>query len=183
VISAVAGGIARIAGGAIAQWFASTHLAVVVRWTSADNRNELLVASFAHWEFLFGISAVLGLYAIHAVARVGEAGEHTERLVIQELALEALRTVNHLSSVGGVLGGSLPSNACRDRCCRAARANAGAIGSSNCCGLHRSVAAGAHAPRPLHSLEPRARAGMHLALAPSCRKAQRRLTARVEQHE
>jgi MFS family permease len=104
VISAVAGGIAPIAGGAIAQWFASTHLAVVVRWTSADNRNELLVASFAHWEFLFGISAVLGLYAIHAVARVGEAGEHTERLVIQELALEALRTVNHLSSVGGVLG-------------------------------------------------------------------------------
>jgi hypothetical protein len=105
VVSAAAGGIAPIAGGAIAQWFASTHLAVVVRWSSADGSNEFSVASFAHWEFLFAISAALGLYAIHTVTRVREAGEYTERLVIQELALEALRTVNQLSSVGGVLGG------------------------------------------------------------------------------
>ncbi|ARP90643.1 hypothetical protein CAL14_10305 [Bordetella genomosp. 9] len=105
VVSSIAGGLAPIAGGAMAQWFASAQLAVVIRWTSVSGSNEFSVASFAHWEFLFGISAVLGLYAIHAVSRVREGGDYSERVVIQELALEALRTVNQLSSIGGAVGG------------------------------------------------------------------------------
>ncbi len=33
-----------------------------------------------------------------------EGDEISERVVIQELGLEALRTVNHLSTIGGLLG-------------------------------------------------------------------------------
>ncbi|MDM0032237.1 MFS transporter [Variovorax sp. J22P271] len=105
LVAAVAGGIAPIAGGAIAQYFTYSELTVVMRWLSPARTNEVALLSFAHWEFLFALSAVMGMYVMHALSRVREGDEISERVVVQELALEALRTVNHLSSLGGVLGG------------------------------------------------------------------------------
>ena len=55
--------------------------------------------------FLLLAVLLLGLYVMHALSRVREGAEISERVVMQELALEALRTVNHLSSIGGVIGG------------------------------------------------------------------------------
>jgi MFS family permease len=104
LVSAVAGGVAPLVGGAIAQWFSASQLSLVVRWVSPGRTQEVVVMGFAHWEFLFALSAVLGLYVLHALSRVNEGHEVSERVVIQELALEALRTVNHLSSLGGLLG-------------------------------------------------------------------------------
>jgi hypothetical protein len=108
LVSAVAGGVAPLAGGALAQWFSERRLSLVVRWASQSNVNEVSALSFAHWEFLFAISALLGLYVMHAVSRIREGAEVSERLVIREMGLEALRTVNQLSSVGGVLGSLFP---------------------------------------------------------------------------
>lgn len=73
------------------------------------------VLQFAHWEFLFAISAMLGLYVMHAVSRIRESAEVSERRVIQEIGLEALRTVNQLSTIGGVLGGFFPFGRLFDR--------------------------------------------------------------------
>lgn len=106
--SAVAGGTAPLVGGALAQWFSERQLSLVVRWVSPLSTQEVSVLSFAHWEFLFAISALLGLYVLHAASSIQEGGEVSERRVIQELGLEALRTVNHLSSIGGVLGSLFP---------------------------------------------------------------------------
>ena len=108
LVSAAAGGIAPLTGGALAQWFSERKLSLVVRWVSPNNVNEVSALSFAHWEFLFAISALLGLYVLHAVSRIREGDEVSERLVIREIGLEALRTVNQLSSVGGVLGSLFP---------------------------------------------------------------------------
>lgn len=108
LMSAIAGGVAPVAGGLIAEGFASSQLSLVIRWVSPSHTNEMSVLEFAHWEFLFAISAALGLYVMHALSRVREGREISERQVIQELALEAFRTVNHLSSVGGVLGSLFP---------------------------------------------------------------------------
>jgi MFS family permease len=105
LVSAVAGGVAPLAGGVIVQWFESSQLSVVVRWASPARENEMSILSFAHMEFLFALSALLGLYVLHALSRIREGDEISERRVMQELALEALRTVNHLSSIGGLLGG------------------------------------------------------------------------------
>jgi MFS family permease len=104
LVSAVAGGASPIMGGAIAQWLSTSQLSVVVRWASPSLSHEMSVLSFAHWEFLFALSAALGIYVIRALSRITEGTDISERVVIQELALEALRTVNHLSSIGGVLG-------------------------------------------------------------------------------
>jgi len=108
MVAALAGGTAPLAGGVLAEWFASSELSVVLRWSSVAQTKEVSVLSFAHWEFLFAISALLGLYVMHALSRIKEGNEYSERAVIQELAFEALRTVNHLSSIGGVLGSVFP---------------------------------------------------------------------------
>lgn len=104
LVSAVAGGIAPLTGGAIAQWLSDSKLSLLLRWASSSTSQDVSVLSFAHWEFLFALSAVMGLYVMHALSRIREGNEISERVVIQELALEALRTVNHLSTIGGVLG-------------------------------------------------------------------------------
>lgn len=52
---------------------------------------------------------------MHAVSRIEEGSEVSERRVIQEIGLEALRTVNHLSSIGGVLGSLFPFGRLSDR--------------------------------------------------------------------
>ncbi|MGQ3096210.1 MAG: MFS transporter [Roseateles sp.] len=108
LVGAVAGGLAPLAGGTLAQWFSERQLSLLVRWVSPGAMREVSVFSFAHWEFLFAISALLGLYVMHAVSRVREGSEVSERRVIQELGLEALRTVNQVSTVGGVLGNLFP---------------------------------------------------------------------------
>jgi hypothetical protein len=48
---------------------------------------------------------------LHAVTRIQEGDpltRYTERHVIQELGLEAWRTVNQVSTVGGLLGSLFP---------------------------------------------------------------------------
>ncbi|AKJ27349.1 MFS transporter [Caldimonas brevitalea] len=108
LVSAFAGGIAPIAAGALAQAFQASELSAVVRFVSPTQAGEVAVVSFAHWEFLFALSAMVGLYVMHALSRIEEGAEVSERVVIQQFALEALRTVNNLSSVGGVLGSLFP---------------------------------------------------------------------------
>ncbi|HEU4460287.1 MAG TPA: MFS transporter [Methylibium sp.] len=108
LVSATLGGLAPLLGGALAEWFQATRLALVVRWESPVRETDITMLAFAHWEFLFALSAALGLYAIHALSRVTEGAAISERLVIQELALEALRAVNQLSTIGGALGGLFP---------------------------------------------------------------------------
>ncbi|WBY00365.1 MFS transporter [Ramlibacter tataouinensis] len=96
--SAVAGGIAPVLAGALAQAFQTSELSAVVRWQSPGHWKEMAIFSFAHWEFLFAISALLGLYVIHALYRIEEGREVSERQVVQAFVFEARRSLNSLSS-------------------------------------------------------------------------------------
>ena len=108
LVSAVAGGIAPIVAGSVAEWFRSRELLLILRWVSPVHVAEVAVFDFAHWEFLFAISAVLSLYVMHALSRVREGDEISERQVVQQFGLEAMRSVNQLSSVGGVFSAVFP---------------------------------------------------------------------------
>ncbi len=108
LVAAVSGGVAPIVAGLLGEWLASSQLSLVVRWASGAHAQEVSVLSFAHLEFLFAVSALLGLYVLHALTRIEEGPEISERRVMQELGLEAVRTVTHLSSVGGLLGAVFP---------------------------------------------------------------------------
>jgi MFS family permease len=105
LVASIAGGVAPMLAGALAEWFQATELSVIVRWVSPNRREDVALAQFAHWEFLFAISSLLGLYVLHALSRVREGHEVSERLVIQQFALEAVRTVNSLSSISGIVSG------------------------------------------------------------------------------
>jgi hypothetical protein len=104
LVGAIAGGIAPILGGALAELFETYRLSFVVRWMSPHDTFEFPVLEFAHWEFLFAISAMLGLHVLHSLTKIKEGEQASERIVMQQFALEAVRTVNQLSSIGGLLG-------------------------------------------------------------------------------
>jgi len=99
---AAAGGTAPMLGGVLADWFAARELSFRVEWVSPTHTSDITVLQFQHWEFLFAISAACGLYVIHRLTGIREGGEISERAVIQEFGLEAVRTIDQLSSVAGL---------------------------------------------------------------------------------
>ena len=56
----------------------------------------------------FAIAALLGLYVMHALSRVREGHDISERLVIQEFAMEAWRSITSLAKASGALGSLFP---------------------------------------------------------------------------
>ena len=97
-----AGGIAALAGGALADWFKSRELSLLVHWTAPGAAHEITVMNFQHWEFLFGLSFLCGWYVLHALSRINEGREHSERVVMQQFVAEASRSIGQLSSVDGL---------------------------------------------------------------------------------
>jgi MFS family permease len=117
LVSAVAGGLSPLIAGMLAHSFETSELTAVLRFASPSQTRELTVLQFAHWEFLFALSALAGLYVMHALSRIKEVGkeEISEGLVMQEFALEAIRSLDNLSSVGGALGALFPFDRLFDR--------------------------------------------------------------------
>ncbi len=95
---AVAAGLAALLGGALATWFSARHLALVVQWSSPERSTGFVALRFEHWEFLFGLSFACGLYVMHALSRIDEGEEHSERTVIRNFALETGRAFDQISS-------------------------------------------------------------------------------------
>ena len=113
---AAAGGLASLTGGALADWFSARELNVLVHWASARASHEIIVIKFQHWEFLFALSFLLGWYVLHALSRIDEGREHSERQVIQQFVEEASRSISQLSPIEGLKNVVLfPFGRMRDR--------------------------------------------------------------------
>ncbi|MGH9392309.1 MAG: MFS transporter [Vicinamibacteria bacterium] len=100
IVSGLAALVAPLVGGLGADWLAEQEL----RWTF---RGEPGPAPFSSAElrgldFLFIISFVIGLYAIHRLFAVKEEGEVEERIVLGELYAEVGRALRHVSNVAGI---------------------------------------------------------------------------------
>jgi hypothetical protein len=91
-------------GGALAHWFEAAGFSIVVRWAWSGVAGETTVIGFTRYQFLFVIAAALGFYVLHRLSAIREGEEVSERVVIQQFALEAVRTVNQVSTVAGLLG-------------------------------------------------------------------------------
>ncbi len=99
---AAAAGTAALVGGGLAEWFAARELAIFVHWGSPVGDALATVLEFQHWEFLFAISFVLGGYVLHALSRIREGAEVSERVVVQQFVTEARRSLDQLSSIEGL---------------------------------------------------------------------------------
>jgi MFS family permease len=106
LVSAAAGGIAPIAAGTLAELFKLAKLSAVIRFSTPWTAHELSIMTFAHWEFVFTIAAALGLYVLHALSRVNEGHEVSERQIMQEFAIEAWRSIGSIGS--STLGAVFP---------------------------------------------------------------------------
>jgi hypothetical protein len=61
------------------------------------------VLDFHAWTFFFGLSCVVGLYALHRLSFVRETGGTGDQLQTRDLLLEARRSIHSLSSAAGLL--------------------------------------------------------------------------------
>lgn len=102
VVNSIAAGIAPIIGGLFADDFAARELSLVLRWSSGPEAMEFVGLRLRHWDFFFLLAAVLGLYALHRLTLVEETGLGGDRTIMQEIVVEARRTVSSLSSVAGM---------------------------------------------------------------------------------
>lgn len=103
LVSSAAGGLAPLLAGALAERLEASQFDLVLRWTSNIATHEVAVLRLARFEFILVIASLAGLYVMHALSRVKEGEDVSERRVIQELMLEASNTVDQLSSAGGLL--------------------------------------------------------------------------------
>jgi MFS family permease len=103
VVSATCAAIAPILGGLCADFFAARNLTFGFTWRSSANAVTLEVLDFHSWTFLFGISAILGLYSMHRLSFVNETAGTTDPLLLRHLLVEARRSVHSLSSAAGLL--------------------------------------------------------------------------------
>jgi hypothetical protein len=75
-----------------------------LHWTGGEKDVTVQVLDFQSWTFFFGITCVLGLYALHRLSFVEEPSGTAERLVFRKLLLEAgRRSMHSLSSAAGLL--------------------------------------------------------------------------------
>lgn len=115
-------GLAALLGGSLATAFAARQLSVDVSFTSPFRETGFAVMRLEHWEFLFGLSFLLGFYVMHALSRVQEGVEVVQREVMRNFALETARTFDQISStVSTALSGLAPFGRLFDR--RRARRN------------------------------------------------------------
>lgn len=102
LINALAAGIAPVLGGLSADYFAQRELTLSLQWYSPARSATMPVLILHHWGFFFVFAFLIGLFSLNRLRLVREEGEVKERVVLQELMLEARRSIRNLSTVGGL---------------------------------------------------------------------------------
>ncbi|MBN2181616.1 MAG: MFS transporter, partial [Sedimentisphaerales bacterium] len=102
IFNSVAAGIAPILGGKFADFFAGRELAWTLNYTSPTGKFSLATLNLQQWDFFFALAFLIGLYAIHRLALIKEAGEVEEKIVARELFNEVRTQIRILSSVEGL---------------------------------------------------------------------------------
>jgi len=102
IANSIAAGIAPVLGGKFADFFAGRELAWTLKYNSPTGEFMLPTLNLQQWDFFFAFAFIIGLYALHRLAMVKEAGEVEEKIVAQELFTEVRTQVRTLSSVEGV---------------------------------------------------------------------------------
>jgi len=105
LVSGFAATMSPILAGFTADWFASRELSLTFKWINKVpvlKEFQLPAISLRGLDFLFVISFVLGLYAVHRLLAVKEQGEVEEKVVMTELYSQVRKTAREVSSVVGL---------------------------------------------------------------------------------
>jgi len=102
IVNSTAAGIAPILGGKFADFFSGRELAWTLKYTAPGREFTLPTLNLQQWDFFFFLAFVIGLYSLHRLAMVKEAGEVEEKIVVNELFTEVRGQVRTLSSIEGL---------------------------------------------------------------------------------
>jgi MFS family permease len=102
LVTALAAGTAPLLGGLFASFFEKRQLRLSIDWRSPTGALDLVTLSIGWWQFFFLISAVVGLYSLHRLSFVHEAGEVPRREMLQHVLNVARRGVRNASTVAGL---------------------------------------------------------------------------------
>ncbi|MDP8261948.1 MAG: MFS transporter [Candidatus Ancaeobacter aquaticus] len=103
LIISLAAGIAPIIGGKLADFFSTQNLSLILEWTGVQKSIIFRPINFSHWDFLFGLAAIIGLFALHKLSLVEEKGQVDEKIVLNELMASVKRPLRSLSTGAGLL--------------------------------------------------------------------------------
>ncbi|MFW9842959.1 MAG: MFS transporter [Candidatus Thorarchaeota archaeon] len=102
-IMAIMGTIAPITAGILADLVGPHTIEFSISWLIGGELFTLIPTyRLSGIDFLFIISTVIGIYAIHRIALVKEPGEVKERVVLDALLAETRRNVRTVSTVDGL---------------------------------------------------------------------------------
>jgi MFS family permease len=102
ITNSLAAGIAPIIGGMFVDYFASVELSLTLNWISPGAVFAIQTFDLQYWDFFFFFAFLIGIYSIHRLAFVKEAGEVEERVVVQDLIAQMSREMRNLSTAGGL---------------------------------------------------------------------------------
>lgn len=104
LVSGMAAAIAPILGGIAADWFAKKELRLALTWTSERIHEgmELPAMNLRGLDFLFILACVLGMYSLHRLVLVKEAGDVEEGVVVSEFYRMMRKAVRSVSNVAGM---------------------------------------------------------------------------------
>ncbi|UCE08991.1 MAG: MFS transporter [Candidatus Thorarchaeota archaeon] len=101
-INAAAGGVASVIGGLLADFFASRELYFSFTWVDPGGVTVIHTYHIQGLDFVFLLSVIIGVFALHRLALVNEIGEVEERVVVEAIIAETRRNVKTLSTVDGL---------------------------------------------------------------------------------
>lgn len=129
-MTAVAAGAAAILDGVFAEFFAQRQLELVLRWSNPNGILTLSPLRLSNWDFYFLLAALIGLFALHRLALVKEAGDVDRKAMLEPVVLQARRSLREIStaatSVADIPGALVREAAARARFDRV-RSRAGSV--------------------------------------------------------
>ncbi len=102
IVGAAAGSLAPMIGGTIADFFSVRELSLSFNWSDPTRTISMYALNFKALDFLFLLSFMVGLYAIHRLSSVKEEGEVNEKFVLEQLKEGVTQPFKHMSSVSGM---------------------------------------------------------------------------------
>ena len=102
IFSSLTAGCAPVIGGLLVDYLAQCELSGSLTWTSPWFSFSLTAFQFQHFDFFFLVAFLIGLYALHRLVFVQEAGEVEEKIVIRAILAMNPREMRNFSTAGGL---------------------------------------------------------------------------------
>ena len=101
-VVAMMSAVASVLGGILADLFALQELVFSISWINPGGTVVVQTYHIMGLDFVFLISVMTGIYALHRLSLVKEEGEVEESIIVNEIFAETRRNVKTLSTIDGL---------------------------------------------------------------------------------